>query len=52
MAPQTEAKRPYNTPKSLVLAKAEEIIHGNGKNWTDTLGNTDTRYGSDTYGTR
>lgn len=49
MSNERHVKQRYGKPKMVVLPKAEKIIRGNGLNWTDTLGNTDTRYGKDTY---
>ncbi|MEO7177392.1 MAG: hypothetical protein ABIW83_00970 [Allosphingosinicella sp.] len=38
-------KRAYRQPELIVIAKAEAVTKGNGSTFTDSLGNTSTRYG-------
>ncbi|MEO6923364.1 MAG: hypothetical protein ABI142_06015 [Bryocella sp.] len=40
------SKLPYQAPVVAPLGNASKLVQGNGSTWTDSLGNTSTRYGS------
>jgi hypothetical protein len=45
MKESAATKLPYQPPRILPVGKAQELVRGNGSTYTDTLGNTSTRYG-------